>query len=41
MEKMRRWWLERYSVEELLEIGAMIWPELVPNPCPNARNGAR
>ncbi len=26
--RMRRWWLARYSMDELVEIGAMIWPEL-------------
>jgi hypothetical protein len=24
MERMRRWWLARYSLEELLEIGRLI-----------------
>jgi hypothetical protein len=24
MERMRRWWLERYSLEELLELGREI-----------------
>jgi hypothetical protein len=24
--RMRRWWLERYSREELLELAMMIWP---------------
>lgn len=25
-EAMRRWWLERFSLEEILEMAAAIWP---------------
>jgi NAD-dependent SIR2 family protein deacetylase len=39
--RLRRWWTDRYSREELEEIAGWIWPDLVPNPCPNASNGAR
>jgi hypothetical protein len=26
--RLQRWWLDRYSLEELVEIGREIWPDL-------------
>jgi hypothetical protein len=32
MERMRRWWLARYSLDELRDLAAAIWPQLaLPN----------
>jgi hypothetical protein len=29
-ERYRKWWLDRYSLEELFEIGLAFWPDLAP-----------
>ena len=33
---LREWWLSRYSLEELREIAAGLWPELDVEPRANA-----
>jgi hypothetical protein len=29
-EAMQQWWLRRFTIEELREIGFLLWPELRP-----------
>ncbi len=28
---MRRWWLDRYTLEEIRELAAALWPTSVPD----------